>query len=94
MSEQGKFVSSDTDSTEARTSEAVIMHYPTLNPAVAVAAVAFLSAVPTVQAGMYTKNSPVLQVDAKNYDRLIAKSNYTSVGQVHAMVARHLHTTH
>lgn len=31
------------------------------------------------QAGMYPKSSPVMQVDAKNYDRLIAKSNYTSV---------------
>ncbi|KAI1119027.1 thioredoxin-domain-containing protein [Nemania sp. NC0429] len=60
------------------------MHYPTINPAVAVAAVAFLSAVPTVQAGLYTKNSPVLQVDAKNYDRLIAKSNHTSVVEFYA----------
>lgn len=29
--------------------------------------------------GIYTKNSPVLQVTAKNYDALIAQSNYTSV---------------
>jgi protein disulfide-isomerase A6 len=29
--------------------------------------------------GLYTKNSPVLQVDAKNYDTLIAQSNHTSV---------------
>ena len=29
---------------------------------------------------IYTKNSPVLQVTAKNYDSLIAQSNYTSVG--------------
>ena len=29
--------------------------------------------------GLYTKNSPVLQINAKNYDRLIAKSNHTSV---------------
>jgi protein disulfide-isomerase A6 len=29
--------------------------------------------------GIYTKNSPVLQVTAKNYDSLIAQSNYTSV---------------
>ena len=28
---------------------------------------------------MYTKKSPVLQVDTSNYDRLIAKSNYTSI---------------
>ena len=46
----------------------------------AVAALAFLSALPAAQAaGLYTKSSPVLQVDAKNYDRLITKSNYTSV---------------
>jgi protein disulfide-isomerase A6 len=30
--------------------------------------------------GIYTKNSPVLQVDAKSYDTLIAKSNHTTVG--------------
>jgi protein disulfide-isomerase A6 len=43
-------------------------------------AAALLWAIPGAQAGMYTKKSPVLQVDAKDYDRLIAKSNYTSVG--------------
>ncbi|KAI1756848.1 thioredoxin-domain-containing protein [Xylaria castorea] len=60
------------------------MHYFNLNPTVAVAAVAFLSALPTAQAGLYPKSSPVLQVDAKNYDRLIAKSNYTSVIEFYA----------
>lgn len=55
------------------------MHYPTINPTIAVAVVAFLSALPTAQASLYTKSSPVLQVDAKNYERLIAKSNHTSV---------------
>jgi protein disulfide-isomerase A6 len=30
-------------------------------------------------AGLYTKSSPVIQVEAKNYDSLIAKSNHTSV---------------
>jgi hypothetical protein len=30
-------------------------------------------------AGLYTKNSPVIQVDANSYDKLIARSNYTSV---------------
>ncbi|KAI2641010.1 thioredoxin-domain-containing protein [Xylaria nigripes] len=61
------------------------MHCFNLNPtAVAVAAVAFLSALPTVQAGLYTKNSPVLQVDSKNYERLIAKSNHTSVVEFYA----------
>ncbi len=51
----------------------------TFNPTVAIAAVALLSALPTANAGFYTKNSPVLQVDAKSYDKLIAKSNQTSV---------------
>lgn len=51
----------------------------TSNPTLATVAVALLSALPTVSAGIYTKNSPVLQVDAKSYDRLVAKSNYTTV---------------
>jgi protein disulfide-isomerase A6 len=51
------------------------MHHPTL----CAAALALLAALPGAQAGLYTKKSPVLQVDAKDYDRLIAKSNYTSV---------------
>ena len=46
--------------------------------AITVAAAALLTALP-VNAGLYSKSSPVLQVDAKNYDRLIAQSNYTSV---------------
>ena len=29
--------------------------------------------------GIYTKNSPVLQVNSKTYDSLIAQSNHTSV---------------
>jgi protein disulfide-isomerase A6 len=32
--------------------------------------------------GIYTKNSPVLQVNAKSYDRLIAQSNHTSVSRI------------
>ncbi|KAI3334073.1 thioredoxin-domain-containing protein [Ustulina deusta] len=60
------------------------MHCFNLSPTVAVAAVAFLSALPAAQAGLYTKGSPVLQVDAKNYDRLIAKSNHTSVVEFYA----------
>lgn len=51
------------------------MHHSTLYAVV----VALLSALPGAEAGIYTKKSPVLQVDAKDYDRLIAKSNYTSV---------------
>jgi len=46
--------------------------------AITVAAAALLAALP-VNAGLYSKSSPVIQVDAKNYDRLIAQSNYTSV---------------
>ena len=46
--------------------------------AITVAAAALLAALP-VHAGLYTKNSPVVQIDGKNYDRLIAQSNYTSV---------------
>lgn len=48
------------------------------------AAVALLSALPAVQAGLYTKNSPVLQVDGKNYDTLVAKSNYTTIVEFYA----------
>lgn len=52
----------------------------TSSPTVATIALGLLAALPSVQAGgLYTKSSPVVQVDAKNYDRLIAKSNYTSV---------------
>ena len=31
---------------------------------------------------LYAKDSPVLQVTARTYDRLIAQSNHTSVGLV------------
>jgi protein disulfide-isomerase A6 len=43
------------------------------------AAATLLLASPGAAAGLYTKNSPVIQVDGKSYDRLIAKSNHTSV---------------
>ena len=33
----------------------------------------------SVEAGLYGKNSAVLQVDGKSYNRLITKSNHTSV---------------
>lgn len=46
--------------------------------ALAAAAVAFFLSPPAL-AAMYPKNSPVLQVGAKDYDKLIAKSNHTSV---------------
>lgn len=35
-------------------------------------------------ANMYTKSSPVLQLDAKSYDKLVAKSNYTSMVEFYA----------
>ena len=38
----------------------------------------------SLAAGLYTKGSPVLQVDAKNYDSVIAKSNYTSIVEFYA----------
>jgi protein disulfide-isomerase A6 len=51
------------------------MHQPAFVTALAAA----LAVLPSAQAGMYAKSSPVLQVNAKNFDNLIAKSNYTSV---------------
>jgi protein disulfide-isomerase A6 len=53
-----------------------------LGPLAAAAALALLPA--GASAGMYPKNSPVLQVDAKSFDRLIAKSNYTSIVEFYA----------
>lgn len=46
---------------------------------VASAVTVLLATAPTAWAGMYTKKSPVLQLDARSFDRLINKSNYTSV---------------
>jgi protein disulfide-isomerase A6 len=45
----------------------------------AVVLVSLLGALPVLGDGLYTKKSPVLQVDSKTYDSLIAYSNYTSV---------------
>ncbi|KAK2848484.1 hypothetical protein FQN49_005681 [Arthroderma sp. PD_2] len=41
-----------------------------------------LEAVPA--SGLYTKKSPVLQVDATNYDRLISRSNHVSMVEFYA----------
>ena len=41
-----------------------------------------LAAIPANADGLYTKNSPVLQVNHKNYDQLIAHTNYTSVSDL------------
>ncbi|KAI9835676.1 MAG: hypothetical protein M1819_001852 [Sarea resinae] len=54
-----------------------------LSAATAAAAALFL-ALPVSSAGLYTKASPVLQVDAKSYDSLIARSNYTSIVEFYA----------
>ncbi|CZS74543.1 unnamed protein product [Fusarium graminearum] len=51
------------------------MHNPT---SLLVTLTAALAALPEAQAAIYTKNSPVLQLNARNYDKIIAKSNYTS----------------
>lgn len=45
----------------------------------AATAVAVLCALPLAQAGLYPKSSPVLQIDGKDYRRLIEKSNHTTV---------------
>ena len=60
------------------------MHHTTFSTLV----VALLATLPGAQAGLYTKKSPVLQVDAKDYDRVIAKSNYTSVCSTYKQEAR------
>ncbi|KAH8592162.1 hypothetical protein B0O99DRAFT_518344 [Bisporella sp. PMI_857] len=51
--------------------------------ALAIAATALLAAVPA-QAGLYPKSSKVLQITGKNYDRLIAQSNHTSIVEFYA----------
>ncbi|KAM0257335.1 hypothetical protein ACHAQJ_004422 [Trichoderma viride] len=56
------------------------MHQQTLLTTLA----ASLAALPFAQAGFYSKSSPVLQVDAKSYDRLIAQSNHTSIVEFYA----------
>ncbi|KAL7821242.1 hypothetical protein V8C44DRAFT_313972 [Trichoderma aethiopicum] len=56
------------------------MHQQTLLATLA----ASLAALPFAQAGFYSKSSPVLQVDAKSYDRLITKSNHTSIVEFYA----------
>jgi protein disulfide-isomerase A6 len=43
------------------------------------AAAAVLLAVSADASSLYAKNSPVLQVTGRSYDRLIAQSNHTSV---------------
>ena len=54
--------------------------------ALTAAAAALLAALP-VNAGLYSKSSPVVQIDANNYDRLIAQSNYTSVNHLFSIIS-------
>jgi protein disulfide-isomerase A6 len=42
-------------------------------------AASLLAALPVNADGLYTNKSPVLQVDQKGYNKLIANSNYSSV---------------
>lgn len=49
------------------------------NTITAAAVAALCLAFPVSAEKMYLKNTPVLQLDAKNYDRLINQSNHTSV---------------
>ncbi|KAF4124848.1 protein disulfide-isomerase A6 [Geosmithia morbida] len=54
-------------------------HYTTLAGAFTV----LLAAVPTAQA-MYSKSSPVLQLNTRNFDSLVTKSNHTSIVEFYA----------
>ena len=56
--------------------------FSSLSIALAVPWLLFLASVSANS--LYTKNSAVLQVDAKSYDKLIAKSNHTSVVEFYA----------
>ncbi|KAL4916994.1 hypothetical protein BDW62DRAFT_91283 [Aspergillus aurantiobrunneus] len=47
-------------------------------------AASLLAALPVNADGLYTKKSPVLQVDQKGYNQLIANSNYTSIVEFYA----------
>ncbi|KAI9806951.1 MAG: hypothetical protein M1833_002609 [Piccolia ochrophora] len=47
-------------------------------------AAALLLALSSPVSAMYSKGSPVLQLDGKSYDRLIAKSNHTSIVEFYA----------
>ena len=50
-----------------------------LSKALLTASAALYLAVTSDAEGLYSKNSAVLQVNAKNYDKLVAKSNQVSV---------------
>ncbi|KGO66228.1 Thioredoxin [Penicillium italicum] len=46
--------------------------------------VSLLAALPVNADGLYTKNSPVIQLNAKTYNSLIANSNHTSIVEFYA----------
>ena len=48
--------------------------------ALVAAAASLLLANPVQADGLYSKNSAVTQINGMDYDRVVAKSNYTSVG--------------
>ncbi|KAF2675183.1 thioredoxin-domain-containing protein [Microthyrium microscopicum] len=52
--------------------------------AITASAAGLLLAIPASAEGLYSKNSPVVQVTAQNYGRLIAKSNHTSIVEFYA----------
>jgi len=54
------------------------------HPTILAALTAALASMPSAQAAMYTKSSPVLQVNARTFDSLIAKSNHTSIVEFYA----------
>ncbi|KAJ5139540.1 Thioredoxin [Penicillium atrosanguineum] len=55
-----------------------------LPPSSFLLAASLLAALPVNADGIYTKKSPVLQVTGKNYNSLIADSNYTSIVEFYA----------
>ncbi|KAF7911482.1 uncharacterized protein EAF01_002989 [Botrytis porri] len=51
---------------------------------ISTAAAALLCALPAVHAGLYPKSSVVLSINGKDYDRVIAQSNHTSIVEFYA----------
>jgi protein disulfide-isomerase A6 len=55
-----------------------------VNHKLALAASAFLAALPIQAQGLYSQTSPVLRISGNTYDNLIAQSNYTSIVEFYA----------
>ncbi|KAA8574682.1 hypothetical protein MFRU_030g00760 [Monilinia fructicola] len=51
---------------------------------ISTAAAALLCVLPAAHAGLYPKSSAVLSINGKDYDRLIAQSNFTSIVEFYA----------